>query len=147
MNIQQIAHSSPSAKEVFNVLERRQRSRKRTDLNRIYREIKLTNTEISKKEVLIVFKKLQDAGVGSIVFGRGSNPNRFVWNYSLRDIAKAAFEKDKKAIAPAPSQPAQQTKVATTNNTIQITMQIPANVSIEELKAFLELGANLKAGA
>lgn len=143
MNIQQIAHSSPGAKEVFNVLERRQRSRKRTDLNRIYREIKLTNTEITKKEVLVVFKKLQDAGVGSIVFGRGSNPNRFVWNYSLRDIAKTAFEKDKKApIAPAPGEPIK-AKTAI-NNTIQITMQIPANVSIEELKAFLELGANLK---
>lgn len=88
--IREISQSSPVAKEVFGVLSERQRYRRRTDLNRLYNMLKMSGSTVSPDDFLNVFKTLQAAQVGSLVIGRKNNPNRFVWNYNLKDIAKAA---------------------------------------------------------
>lgn len=38
------------------------------------------------------WQNLQDLGVGSVIYGRRGNPDRFQWHYSLKTVAKAAIE-------------------------------------------------------
>lgn len=161
--IHQIAQSSPIAKEVFKVLERRQRFRKRSDISRIYREVKSHNINTDPKEVLSVFKELQTAGVGSIVLGRKNNPNRFVWKYNLKHVAKAAKKEDSsvkalstfgqesedtKQVKAKPNVEVQRVTRSSTVSAnkpfIQITLRLPADINMEDLKAYLDLAKSFQ---
>lgn len=157
--IQQIAQSSPVAKEVFKVLEKRQRFRKRSDISRIYREIKSTHMSTDPKEVLNVFKELQSLGVGSIVIGRKNNPNRFIWKYNLKEVAKAAKNKDvslnnldtfkegpskAETINTASKTVFKSSTVSKTYPVIQITLRLPVDTRMEDIKAYLDLAKSLQ---
>lgn len=94
-SIQTIANSSEVSKAVFKALSDKQRARKATDLTNLFREMTQKDKTLQEKEILAVFKKLQDASVGSLVIGRRNKHNRFVWNYNLKQVAQAAHGKMK----------------------------------------------------
>lgn len=95
--IKLVATETPTAKIVFNSLARRQRFRYETNLNKMKNLLLNRGEKIVEAEYRTLFRKLQDYGVGSIIYGRGSNPNKFKWNYNLRELAKAATGKELKA--------------------------------------------------
>lgn len=95
MTIEQIANSSEISKQVFKALSDKQRARRATDLTNLYREMSRKDKTLQEKEMIQVFKKLEDAGIGSLVIGRRSNHNRFVWSYNLKHVALAAKGKIK----------------------------------------------------
>lgn len=78
---------SSDAQTILKVLSSRKRSRRRTDLNRLFLAVQATNKNISETSFLEFFKTLQDKNVGSLIIGRKNNPNRFAWKYSLKDFA------------------------------------------------------------
>lgn len=88
--IKLVAQETPTAHIVFNSLARRQRFRYETNLNKMKNILLNSGEKIVEDEFRALFRKLQDYGVGAIIYGRGSNPDKFKWNYNLRDLAKAA---------------------------------------------------------
>lgn len=73
---------------VFKMLANRQRLSKKTDIPQFTKYLKHVEPNASEKDVLEVFKKLQEEGYGSVIIGRGDKPTRFIWDYNLKDVAQ-----------------------------------------------------------
>lgn len=152
--IKELANETPISKAVFKALADKQRQRSRTDISRLYRAIKAAEMpHLDEKQFLEVFKKLQLAGVGSLIIGRKNNPNRFAWNYNLKDIGKAA-KNGNVELTPVDKQVkhvkrrvrASQTTARTiqANPIISINIQLPAGTPQTEIDAWLGLLKDLK---
>lgn len=90
MELKQVAEASPVSKIVFDMFSARERFRRRSDLRRMHSNLVLEGKQISYDDFLTVFENLQDAGVGRIVVGRKNNPDRFLWNYNIKEVAQRA---------------------------------------------------------
>lgn len=88
--IKEIAKENQQSKTIFNALAARQRTRKVTDVRQFYYKLLNEGAKLSKEDVIHTFKRLEDAGAGSLIIGRKNKPDRFEWNYSIKKIASAA---------------------------------------------------------
>ena len=87
--LKQSTENNRAADAVFKSLQARKRDRRITDLRQYHVVLARSGHDIDMNGLINVFKKMQDAGAGSLVFGRGSKPPRFIWNYSLKSIGAA----------------------------------------------------------
>lgn len=171
--IESVANSSEISKIVFKALSDKQRTRRATDLTNLFRTVSKLDQTIPEREFLAVFKKLQDAKVGSLIIGRRSNHNRFVWNYNLKEVAQAAMDKtmlltpisehfsnvQKKTkkktvtivkptevIKPIKKKVIQaKTKSSTVKGpSIQLNLELSPNTPVKEIQALLELVKSLQ---
>lgn len=81
-----VATETSSAKSVFKYLFDRRRGRQDTNIKRVQRILKESGAEVTTNDISDVFRKLQDLGIGKIIFGRKGNPNRFIWTANLRSL-------------------------------------------------------------
>lgn len=89
-NLSKVANLNDAAVATFDVFAKRQRFRSNTNLSRFHRELEDKYGTINEDELLQTFKGLEQAGMGSLIVGRKKTKTRFIWNYSLRDVAKLA---------------------------------------------------------
>lgn len=89
LQLNQVAESSHTARNVFEDLSKRERFRRETNLINYERKLLNSGKKIIHGEYLQVWKMLQDLGVGSLIIGRNKTPTRFIWNYNLKDVAKS----------------------------------------------------------
>lgn len=144
--LQTFAKSNNLSQDVFRALADRERAAARSDIDAIFRELEFKKKiELDYFKYLDVWKSLQDLGVGTLVHGRKGNPNRFVWHTNLREVGRLALglpaepeqlvkKEETKVMPPIKSQPKE-------GNTV--TFVIPSTVSIEDIKALIQLGASL----
>ncbi len=91
--IQSIATLSvlnPVAKTIIDDFAKRQRLRRETTLDRYERHLADTYGQIDHNQLVETFQTMENLGLGSLISGRGGKPSRFIWKYSLRDVARAA---------------------------------------------------------
>lgn len=88
--IQKIANENQTSKDVFSALRERVRFTRRTNMDKFESDLLGQGFKIESRQYFDIFKKLEDAGAGRIVFGRKGNPTRFTWNYDLKDVARAS---------------------------------------------------------
>lgn len=88
--LKNIATSNPTAIDIFDVLSKRQRSRKRLDLRTFEYELLNKGKHIVHEQFIETFKMLQEAGAGAIVRQR-DQPLRFIWNMNLKKAASEAL--------------------------------------------------------
>lgn len=91
----EIAKETETAKNVFALFQARERFRRETNLGRLHRTLIEDGKKVVDEELVILFKKLEALGIGTLVIGRGNRFSRFKWHYNLKDVAKAA-KADKK---------------------------------------------------
>lgn len=90
--IQQIANETETSKAIFNALAERQRLRKTINMNGLQYDLMHEGKKVNDGEFRETFKKLEGLGVGSIVIDRKKKTVKFVWDYSLKQIAKIGLE-------------------------------------------------------
>lgn len=90
--IKSIASETPTAANVFNNLAGRKRHRQETDIGRYRMALIREGVKIADGDYMNVWKKLQEAGAGTLIIGRHGNPDRFKWNYSVKDVGKLATD-------------------------------------------------------
>ncbi len=91
LSIANLADLNPVAKNIVADLGKRLRLRRKTNIPRYQRHLAdQFGSEVDEAQLVDTFKKMESLGLGSLVNGRGGKPSRFVWKYSLRDVAKAA---------------------------------------------------------
>lgn len=91
--LQYLATQSPTGRAVFKALSERARFRRTTDLRRLFYYVQdKIDSSITEDGFLAVFQELQKLGTGKLIIGRRNNPNRFRWNFNLKEVASAAFE-------------------------------------------------------
>ncbi len=88
----EVAKASHTAQVVLIELGLRDRLRHTTDLGRFRNKLLQAKERIIETDYMQTFKDLESLGIGSISYGRGKNPTKFIWNYNLREIGKLATE-------------------------------------------------------
>lgn len=78
--------TSISAAKLFDNFANRKKDRKVTEVDRVQQLF----PELSRGDIVEVFKKLGEFGVGRFLIGRRGSPTRFEWSSSLRSVGRAA---------------------------------------------------------
>ncbi len=85
-NLRALYKANSAAAKILDHFAGRQRDRNVTEVDRL--EQLLPN--VSRAEIIDVFKRLDDLGFGQFLVGRRGAASRFVWTVSLISVGKAA---------------------------------------------------------
>lgn len=85
--------SSPSNKAALDWFASRERNSREMTVDRLRNKLRYSGTEISRPDVIELFRGLEAAGCGEFVVGRHQHPSRFVWSVSLVSVGQAAAGK------------------------------------------------------
>lgn len=91
-----MAKTNKDALTLFKVLQSRQRMRKVSDVRRLTGLATVLDKTITEARVLKVLKELEKGGIGKVRPGSETNPNRFGWNFNLRQVAEVALNGETK---------------------------------------------------
>lgn len=91
--VRAVAKQSSTSQTIFNSLAQRKRFRRETNLKKFQETLLNEGLGIKEEDYFETFKALEKMGIGSLVIGRKGNANRFIWNYSLKEVAKSAVNK------------------------------------------------------
>src|SRR5437660_10263948 len=88
--LRQLYRDNPVAKAFFDHAARRERDQSETKVDRILVRLKADGHEFQRREIIELFRTLQDQGCGQFVEGRRGWPSRFVWAAEMTSIARSA---------------------------------------------------------
>ena len=88
--LRQLYRQSPVAKAFFDHAARRERDQSETKVDRILILLRAEGHEFPRRDIIDLFRKLQDQGWGQFVEGRRGWPSRFVWSAGLTSVGRAA---------------------------------------------------------
>lgn len=88
--LQRLYRISAVNKASFDSMAARQYGSSETKVDRLLRKLGNSGVEASRKDVLELFKELEAAGCGELIYGRRGHPTRFRWAVSIRDVGRAA---------------------------------------------------------
>lgn len=142
VDLKTFVNESQVAKVMFEEFSSRQRYRDNTNVHHLHNTLRTKGVKLSEDDIITAFKQLTEMGIGKIIFGRGKNPTRFLWNYNLKDVAKAAQGKkplEEAQLLKAVSRAKQQIKAnaASAKPSEMITITIPKNM-FDALKDILK---------
>jgi hypothetical protein len=88
--LRQLYQQSPVAKAFFDHAARRERDQSETKVDRILVLLSAEGHAFPRRDIIGLFRKLQDEGCGQFVEGRRGWPSRFVWSAGLTSVGRAA---------------------------------------------------------
>src|SRR6266699_4468004 len=88
--LRQLYKQSGVAKAFFDNAARRERDQSETKVDRTLVLLRTEGHEFRRREVIDLFRKLQEQGCGQFVEGRRGWPSRFVWSAGLTSVGRAA---------------------------------------------------------
>src|ERR1035437_2801284 len=88
--LRQLYRESPVAKAFFDHAARRERDQSETKVDRVLILLGAEGNAFPRREIISLFRKLQDYGCGQFVEGRRGWPSRFVWSSGLTSVGMAA---------------------------------------------------------
>jgi uncharacterized protein DUF262 len=88
--LRQMYRQSPVATAFFDHAARRERDQSETKVDRILVLLRADGHEFRRREIIDLFRKLQEQGCGQFVEGRRGWPSRFVWSTGLTSVGRAA---------------------------------------------------------
>ena len=78
------------AKAFFDHAARRERDQSETKVDRILVRLRADGHDFRRREIIDLFRKMQDQGLGQFVEGRRGWQSRFVWSTGLTSVGRAA---------------------------------------------------------
>ena len=88
--LRELYTASPVAKAFFDHTAKRERDQSETKVDRIVVLLKSDGYHFKRREIIELFRKLQEQGCGQFIEGRRGWPSRFVWSVGLTSVGKAA---------------------------------------------------------
>src|SRR5271156_3343370 len=88
--LRELYAQSPVAKAFLDHAAHRERDQAETKVDRILVLLRAEGHEFRRREIIDLFRKLQDQGYGQFVEGRRGWPSRFVWSTRLTSLGKVA---------------------------------------------------------
>lgn len=158
-------------KTVYEMLADRQRINNKTNLDQFFVYLRGRVPNATDSDLMSVFKSLEELGYGSIVYGRGGNPTRFLWNYNLSDVARKELGEDVEIRPFTKRNPVKKKKIFTRKVTkkvkpvkfskkevaakpivqndsaipvVSINLQLDKDISPKDIQALIELANSLK---
>lgn len=90
--LKQVADANSTAEVVTTSLALRERLRHFSDIRRTKMDLIKNGEKIVDTDYKNFWKNLESLGIGSIIYGRKGNADRFEWHYNLKSVASAAME-------------------------------------------------------
>jgi len=87
-----VAHKTDSAVVTMTALAMRERFRRFSNIEKMKYNLLNRGEKIVDDDYRQVWKDLEEAGIGSIIYGRNGNPDKFMWYYDLKKVASAALQ-------------------------------------------------------
>jgi hypothetical protein len=81
---------NPVAHAFFDHAARRERDQSETKVDRIVVLLRADGHTFLRRDIIALFRKLQELGCGQFVEGRRGWPSRFVWSAGLTSVGRAA---------------------------------------------------------
>ena len=88
--LRQLYLESPVAKAFFDHAARRERDQSETKVDRILILLRAEGHVFPRRDIITLFRKIQEQGCGQFVEGRRGWPSRFVWSTGLTSVGRAA---------------------------------------------------------
>ena len=88
--LRQLYRQSPVAQAFFDHAARRERDQSETKVDRILILLRADRHVFPRRDIINLFRNLQELGCGQFVEGRRGWPSRFVWSAGLVSIGRAA---------------------------------------------------------
>lgn len=111
--IKTLSNASTTATSAMLLLALRERNKPYTPLAVMKDQLIKMGEKVVDADYKQFWKDLEAAGVGSLILGRKGNPDRFQWNYSLKDVARSVVDDKGEAIkAFASKKPAKRVRLA-----------------------------------
>src|SRR5208283_1313702 len=88
--LRQLYRQSPVAKAFLDHAARRERDQSETKVDRTLVLLRAEGHEFPRRDIIGLFRKLQEQGCGQFVEGRRGWPSRFVWSAGLTGVGRAA---------------------------------------------------------
>jgi hypothetical protein len=89
--LRQLYRDSPVAKAFFEHAARRERDQSETKVDRILLLLKADGHKFRRHEIIDLFRKMEEQGLGQFVQGRRGWASRFVWSARLTSVGRAAI--------------------------------------------------------
>src|SRR5215469_15638704 len=88
--LRQLYRENPVAKAFFDHAAKRERDQSETKVDRIIVRLKADGHEFRRREIIELFRTMQQEGLGQFVEGRRGWPSRFVWKARMTSVGRAA---------------------------------------------------------
>lgn len=88
--LQKLYTLSRPAKATFDHFAQRQNNSARTTIDRLQAALRAGGQDISRRDIIELFKALEEARCGTFVVGRRGHPSRFEWAVGLTDVGRSA---------------------------------------------------------
>lgn len=95
--LREVYSSGVSAKAMLDDFASRTRNQRVTKVDQVFNRLRGAN--VQRREVIALFRKLEELGHGKFIEGRKGHFSRFVWSSSPIDVGKAA-QGDETPISP-----------------------------------------------
>lgn len=89
--LRQLYIENPVAKAFFDHAAKRERDQWETKVDRIIFLLKADGHDFRRREIIELFRQMQEQGLGQFVEGRRGWPSRFVWNTGMTSVGRAAI--------------------------------------------------------
>lgn len=85
-DIMAIVALSDTAKVFLESLANRDKNRKVTTVDQV-----VSRYKVPRRDVIEMFKAMDEAGLGAFILGRRNQPSRFSWTTRMKDVGQAAI--------------------------------------------------------
>jgi len=125
-HLRQLYQQNPVARAFFDHAAKRERDQSETKVDRIMVRLRAEGHVFQRRDIIALFRKLQEHGCGQFVEGRRGWPSRFVWSSGLISVGRAAAG-DSQPIA----------RISTESNTLEHddtdTEQLDPNLAVQTI--------------
>src|ERR1035441_2984276 len=88
--LRQLYRESPVAQAFFDHAAKRERDQSETKVDRILILLRAEGHAFPRRDIINLFRRLEEQGCGQFVEGRRGWPSRFVWSAGLTSVGRAA---------------------------------------------------------
>lgn len=88
--LRQLYRQNPVAQAFFDHAARRERDQSETKVDRVLILLRAEGHTFPRRDIITLFRKLEEQGCGQFVEGRHGWPSRFVWSAGLTSVGRAA---------------------------------------------------------
>src|ERR1035438_4439468 len=88
--IPKLYRESPVAQAFFDHAAKRERDQSETKVDRILILLRAEGHAFPRRDIINLFRRLEEQGCGQFVEGRRGWPSRFVWSAGLISVGRAA---------------------------------------------------------
>jgi hypothetical protein len=92
--LRNLYRSQAAARAMLDYFASFQRNRSVSKVDNVVWNLQQNSHDVSRGDVVSVFKELEGVGCGKYVPGRWSHPSRFEWSTNLSEVGKAASGED-----------------------------------------------------